>query len=193
MYAATQQLKKEHEAVLLMLRIAGEIIRPLSAQGGLSREHFGDILDFFKVFVDKCHHGKEEELLFPALVSVGIPQDGPISAMLFEHEMGRKCIRLMTDAFERYKLNDLSAGLDIAQNTRDYIALLTDHIVKENEILFAMADDRLSQKAQDELADGFEKIEESRIGAGRHESFHALLHKLSGLYLKQDPPSHHQI
>lgn len=185
MKAATQQLKDEHEGVTLMLRILDEVSRQLDSEGRLQQKHFDGILEFLKVFVDKCHHGKEEELLFPALVKAGIPQDGPISVMLFEHEMGRKHIRLMSDAFERYKLNDASAASDIAQNARDYITLLTDHIDKENNILFAMADDRLSEKAQEVLFDGFEKIEESRIGAGKHEEFHALLHTLGDLYLKK--------
>lgn len=184
MMKATEQLKDEHEGVMLMLRILGEVSRHLNSTGSIHHEHFEGILEFLKVFVDKCHHGKEEELLFPALVKVGIPQDGPIAVMLFEHEMGRKYIRVMTDAFERYKLKETSAASAIAQNAQDYIALLTDHIDKENNILFAMADDRLSEKAQEELLDGFEKIEESRIGAGKHEEFHALLHKLRDLYLK---------
>jgi hemerythrin-like domain-containing protein len=183
---ATQQLKDEHEGVRLMLRILGEVSRQLDSEGTIPQEHFDGILEFLKVFVDQCHHGKEEELLFPALVKVGIPQDGPIAAMLYEHEMGRKYIRVMTDTFERHKLKDASAASAIAQNAQDYIALLTDHIDKENNILFAMADDRLSEKAQEELFDGFEKIEASRIGAGKHEEFHALLHKLSDLYLKKE-------
>ena len=180
---ATRQLKDEHEGVLLMLRILGEISRQLQADGRLENGHFESILEFLKVFVDKCHHGKEEELLFPALTHVGIPQDGPIAVMLFEHEMGRKYIRVMTEAFERYKMNDATATSAIAQNARDYIELLTNHIDKENNILFAMADDRLSEKAQEELFEGFEKIETARIGTGKHQEFHDLLHHLSDIYL----------
>jgi hemerythrin-like domain-containing protein len=181
---ATRQLKDEHEGVLLMLRILGEVSRQLQAEGRMENNHFESILEFLKVFVDKCHHGKEEELLFPALMHVGIPQDGPIAVMLFEHEMGRKHVRMMTDAFERHKLKDASAALAIAQNAKDYIGLLTDHIDKENNILFAMADDRLSEKTQEELFEGFEEIEAARIGTGKHEEFHDLLHRLSDIYLK---------
>lgn len=183
---ATQQLKDEHEDVMRMLHILGEISRQLASTGIVHKEHFEGILEFLKIFVDQCHHGKEEELLFPALAKAGIPKDGPIAVMLFEHEMGRKYIRVMTDTFDRYKLKDASAASAIEQNAQDYIALLTDHIDKENNILFAMADDRLSEKVQDELFEGFEKIEASRIGAGKHESFHALLHNLRDLYLKKE-------
>lgn len=180
---ATRQLKDEHKGVMLMLRILGEVSRKLQIENHIETEHFQSMLEFFRVFVDQCHHGKEEELLFPALTHVGIPQDGPIAVMLFEHEMGRKYVRVMTEAFERYKMNDASAAAAIAQNARDYIELLTDHIDKENNILFAMADDRLSEKAQEELFEGFEKIETARIGTGKHQEFHNLLHHLSDIYL----------
>jgi len=183
MMKATQQLKDEHEGVLLMLRILDEVSRQLKSGGLIRNEHFEDILDFLKVFVDKCHHGKEEELLFPALVKAGIPHDGPIAVMLFEHEMGRKYVRVLTDAFERYKLKDASAAAAIAQNAQDYIALLAEHIDKENKILFAMADDRLTERDQEKLFEGFEKIEASRIGMGKHEAFHAVLDNLCDLYL----------
>ena len=182
---ATDQLKNEHEGVLLMLRILGEVSRQLKVTGTIQNEHMESILEFLKIFVDQCHHGKEEELLFPALVHVGIPQDGPIAVMLFEHEMGRKYIRVMTDAFDRHKLKDQSAAEAIARNAQDYIALLTDHIDKENNILFAMADDRLSTETQEKLFEGFEKIEASRIGPGKHEEFHELLHKLRDVYLEK--------
>jgi hypothetical protein len=46
-----------------------------------------------------------------------------------------------------------------------------------------MADSLLSEQSQDELFEGFEKIEEDRIGVGKHEEFHGLLKKLSGIYL----------
>jgi hemerythrin-like domain-containing protein len=180
---ATKQLRDEHEGVMLMLQILSEVSRQFHATGRVNEEHFTGILEFLKVFVDQCHHEKEEELLFPALVHSGIPQDGPIAVMLYEHEMGRKYVRVITEAFERHRFKDATAAAAIEQHALDYIELLTDHIDKENNILFAMADDRLSQEKQDELFDGFEKIEASRIGPGKHAEFHALLGMLSGIYL----------
>lgn len=59
MYARTSAIEKEHEAVLLMLRIAGEIKRPLIAEGGLQGALWRDS-DFLKVFVDKCRPRQEE-------------------------------------------------------------------------------------------------------------------------------------
>jgi len=179
---ATQQLRDEHEGVKIMLSILGQVCRQLEATGNLNKEHFEGILEFLKVFVDKCHHGKEEELLFPALVAAGVPADGPIAVMLHEHAMGRDYIKAMSTAFAGHLTGGVSSSKDVIQNGQAYISLLKDHIEKENNVLFVMADSVLSEKRQDELFEGFEKIEEVRIGAGKHEAFHGLLKKLSGIY-----------
>jgi len=180
---ATQQLKDEHEGIKIMLSILGEVSRQLETTGNLNKEHFDGILEFLKVFVDKCHHAKEEELLFPALVVAGVPKDGPIEVMLNEHETGRNYIKAMNAAFEEYIAGDMSLSANIMQNIHGYSSLLRDHIEKENAVLFVMADKLLSEEKQDELLEGFEKIESERIGVGKHEEFHGLLKKLSGIYL----------
>lgn len=181
---ATQQLKNEHEGVRIMLGILKKICEKLETEGNIDKEHFDRILEFLKVFVDKCHHGKEEELLFPALEAAGIPKYGPISVMLHEHQVGRNYVKAMSEAFAGYQLGNKSLSQSILHTAQDYISLLNDHIVKENNILFVIADNRLSEQKQDELFEGFEKIEVDRIGIGKHEEFHGLIEKLNGIYLK---------
>jgi len=117
------------------------------------------------------------------LVAVGVPEDGPIAVMLHEHEMGRNYVKAMSTAFAGYMTGDISSSKDVLEDAHGYISLLRDHIEKENNVLFVMADNLLSEKRQDELFEGFEKIEEDRIGVGKHEEFHGLLKKLSGIYL----------
>ena len=181
---ATRQLRDEHEGVRIMLGILEKLCEKLETAGSIDKEHFDGILEFLKVFVDKCHHAKEEELLFPALVAAGVPEEGPIAVMLREHEMGRDYVRAMSRIWGTYMAEDKSSSREIIQNAQDYILLLRNHIEKENNVLFVMADDLLSEEKQDELFEGFEKIEEERIGVGKHEEFHGLIKKLSGIYLK---------
>jgi hypothetical protein len=49
-----------------------------------------------------------------------------------------------------------------------------------------IADNHLSTEKQKELLDGFERIEEEKIGKGKHEELHQLLHHLRNDYLKHD-------
>jgi hemerythrin-like domain-containing protein len=108
---ATDQLRDEHKAVVLMLTILEKVSRKLKTKSSLEKEHFEGILEFFRVFVDKCHHGKEEDLLFPAYEAVGIPnKNGPIGVMLAEHEEGRGYVKNMTAAFEGLKKGEPLSG-----------------------------------------------------------------------------------
>lgn len=177
----TEQLKAEHEGIELMLRVLKII---MNKPEKINQEHFSKILEFLKIFVDKCHHAKEEDLLFPAMERAGVPNEGgPIGVMLAEHVQGRGYIKGMSEAFAEFG-KDNSALSSMVEKSRDYIDLLTRHIEKENNILFAMADKVLSKSTQDELETGFEKLESERIGLGKHEEFHGLLHQLDKIYLK---------
>jgi hemerythrin-like domain-containing protein len=73
---------------------------------------------------------------------------------------------------------------DYAENARNYTVLLTQHIKKEDNVLFPMGEKVLCKKTQQDLVEGFEKIEVERIGEGMHEEFHKLLHQLEKIYLK---------
>lgn len=181
----TEELKKEHEAIRAMLGILERVCAKLESGGQVNPVHLEQIVEFLKVFADKCHHGKEEDLLFPAMEAAGLPrQGGPTGVMLREHEEGRGYVRALTEAVAQYKGGSLAASARIIQSARNYIALLDQHIHKENEVLFPMADVHLSEEQQRQLSAGFERIETERVGAGKHEEFHQLLHNLKGVYFQ---------
>lgn len=181
---ATDELKKEHEAVELMLRILQTVAGKLKGGERVNTEHLDGILEFLSIFVDKCHHGKEEEFLFPALEAAGVPRDGgPIGVMLDEHEQGRKLVAKLKTAVTPYRSGDQTVAADIQQTINEYVALLTHHIIKENTVLFPMEDARLSPNQDIELFEAFERLERERIGPGKHEEFHALLDRLQDIYL----------
>lgn len=184
---ATEALKEEHRAIKLMLGILEKICDKLDSGEKVNRQHLEEILDFIRTFVDRCHHGKEEDLLFPAMEKKGVPREGgPIGVMLAEHETGRDLVRKMTQGVAEYGKGDEKAVREIIANAKEYIDLLRNHIDKEDNILYAIADTHLSPEEQKELLDGFERVEGERIGKGKHEELHQLLHRLSKIYLNQD-------
>ncbi|MGZ9190578.1 MAG: hemerythrin domain-containing protein, partial [Nitrospira sp.] len=63
-----------------------------------------------------------------------------------------------------------------------YTQLLLAHIDKEDNVLYPIADARLTAETQAALSVAFERVEEERVGHGRHEAFHALMDRLSGEY-----------
>jgi len=181
---ATEQLMAEHEGIKLMLSI---MLKMIENNAEPDKEHLEKAIDFIKVFADKCHHGKEEDLLFPALEKAGISKDrGPIGVMLSEHTEGREYIKNLSEAFIRYKAGDKTALSLIRENISNYVILLRNHIDKENNVLFMMADRFLTEGQQEELYEKFEKMEIEKIGEGKHEQYHKLLHEFQNRYLKSN-------
>ena len=180
---ATEQLRDEHEAAKLMLRILERAAARLESGQDVSHDDLAQILAFITGFLDSCHHAKEEEHLFPALEEAGIPREGgPIGMMLKEHDMGRGYVEGMRDAIALYASGDRAAMPRIAEHAGRYVRHLAQHIEKENMVLFPMADAHLSPETQERLIKDFDRLEHEKIGAGRHDEFHRMLHRLKGLY-----------
>lgn len=179
-----KELKNEHEAVLLSIRILDQITTRLKSGQTIELSHLDQILEFLAVFVDKCHHSKEEKVLFPAMEESGIPREGgPIGAMLYEHEQGRSFVRGLRSGVEGYRVGKESAVTEIIENAQKYGRLLSSHIDKENNVLYVMAERVLSADKMAEMEDAFTRIEEIEVGPNKHEEFHATLHALKNIYL----------
>lgn len=180
----TEQLKEEHQGIQLMLSILEKVCQRLESGERVDTGHLEKILEFIRVFADQCHHGKEEDLLFPEMEKAGIPKEqGPIGVMLVEHGKGRDYVRGMNEAMPGYKRNEANASSRFVENARNYIALLSQHIDKENNVLFPLGDRALSDGQKKKLVEDFEKLEHERIGEGKHEEFHELLRHLKDVYL----------
>jgi len=129
---STGVLKEEHGGVKIMLRILGRVCDRLGSGQAVPAEDLDRILEFLKVFVEQCHHSKEEDFLFPALERAGLPREGgPIAVMLSEHAMGREFIRQMSDAAEGCKKGDRDDMERFSDNARGYTELLLSHIEKD--------------------------------------------------------------
>ena len=180
----TEELKDEHQAIKLALKILGKICEKLELGAGVDPAHLENMVDFIRTFADRCHHGKEEDLLFPEMEKAGMPREGgPIGVMLTEHDAGRRFVKGMIEAAGQYRAGESGAASQFAENARNYIDLLTRHIDKEDNILYPMADKLLPEDRQQALLADFAKVEAERIGAGRHEAFHQMLHELREIYL----------
>ncbi|WP_047812206.1 hemerythrin domain-containing protein, partial [Desulfosporosinus acididurans] len=156
----TKELKIEHEAVLTVLQILDKISQRITEGKDISINDIETLLEVMKVFVDRCHHGKEEKILFEAMESVGIPKEGgPVGVMLYEHDNGRRYIGGMRKAFEKFKHGDKEALNEFAANASGYTTLMYAHIDKENNILYPIAETHLSETAKIKLVQDFSMIQ----------------------------------
>ncbi len=172
---ATDALKHEHRIIEKVLAA----LQGFTESPGKARlENWGKAVDFIRNFADRCHHLKEEKIFFPALEKKGIARDGgPIGMMLTEHEEGRSYVRAMAEALK----GEVPPKTALVENARAYLSLLRDHIRKEDEILFNMADEVLSSEEQKKLLREFEEHEAKEIGPGIHEKYLKLAEELAGV------------
>jgi hemerythrin-like domain-containing protein len=176
---ATDILRKEHDVIRKMLDATDAIGRRLSLGEKVSSDTLSGLLEFFRLFADRCHHGKEEDFLFPLLEKKGIPRDGgPIGVMLSEHVRGRELIHEMELASSQSQGSPGVSGRRWAQAAAEYTNLLREHITKENEVLFRMAESLLTNEEQERLAKEFERMEVQKMGVGTHERLHSRMNQL---------------
>lgn len=172
---ATQVLSSEHrviERVLATLEKAADAAEAgVSVRPGL----FLDAVGFIRGFADGCHHLKEENVLFPTMSEHGVPvEGGPLGIMLQEHELGRKYTRQMQAGAERWAIGEDEGRTSLIAAARNYVALLHQHIDKEDQILFPMADRVIPQAQHDQVWQAFEHVEHEETGEGVHEKYLAL-------------------
>lgn len=177
---ATETLKHEHRIILKVLEAARREAQAIADTGRLNVGKLDKILDFFRVFVDRCHHGKEEEYLFPKMQERGLPGDeGPIPVMLQEHMGGRNTVKALSAALARAQQGDSTAVGSVAADLAILDEHLSGHIEKENEILFPLADKVFTAEDQQVLIAAFDKHEAEEMGPGVHEKYHQLAHELT--------------
>ena len=179
---ASQDLVHEHDAILFALRVLDEISDRVHEGKDVPAGDIIELIEFLKLFADKCHHGKEEGFYFPAIESAGIPRaNGPIGVMLSEHDAGRAFIKEMQCSVSEI----ISDKEGFVKAAKGYVELLRSHIEKENTVLFPMGDAKLSEAKHKELLEEFEKFEENVIGKGKHEELHKQLEEFNRKYLKK--------
>ncbi|NLK71829.1 MAG: hemerythrin [Clostridiales bacterium] len=167
---ATQDLRKEHDAILYVLQILNKMINADSFDAEILLNYYDDVVYFLKIFADKCHHGKEENILFKELINKGVPNEGgPVGVMLQEHVQGRNYIAQMEQSLDIKNIEGFKNAAML------YSDLLRRHIEKENNVLFLMADKVINEQEQNFLFLQFEKHEENVIGHGVHEKLHSMI------------------
>lgn len=183
---ATADLRAEHEGVARMLDIMDAMARRARMGEPLDAADLSQTIEFLRVFVDRCHHAKEEGLLFPAIHAAKIASVEPtVAVLLEEHVRGRGVVATIELLAQRLGQGDEAARTDLADSLSSYTELLRDHIDREERDCFEVADRELPALYQDELAEGYERLEHDVIGEGVHEGFHALLERLSDTYLAE--------
>jgi hemerythrin-like domain-containing protein len=178
----TEILMNEHRVIETVLACLERMADETQAKKAIPAADAHDAVRFLTTFADRCHHMKEEDRLFPAMERCGMPREaGPTAVMREEHELGRGHVRRMDDAIKSFEAGQGGAAERFVREARAFVELLREHIAKEDQILFPMAERMLPAAVHDELLTGFAHAEEA-MGAGTHEEFVAVAERLAQRY-----------
>jgi hemerythrin-like domain-containing protein len=181
---ATADLRSEHGGVDRMLRIMDGMAERVRAGERADPDALAEVIEFLRVFVDQCHHTKEEQLLFPALRAAGITSvEATIETLLAEHAQGRATVARIVAAAASPADGADAVQEPLAEVLGEYTQLLRAHIRREEGDCFSVADRELPAAVQIGLNEGYDRIESEVVGEGRHEAFHAMLDRLAAVYL----------
>jgi hemerythrin-like domain-containing protein len=173
---------EEHQLILRTIaslkNFAGKVQNgddlPLSDLAGFTR--------FICQFADRSHHGKEEDILFQAMIAFGFPVDGgPLAVMLADHDQGRIHSRALSEAADATEWTT-ELRTTVADNAFGYASLLVGHIDKEDNILYPMSQAHVPQERMDQMVDEFVDFNENSVGSVEIEELRALAESLTEKY-----------
>ena len=179
MSAVIDVLMNEHRMIERVLKALQTCAAAARRGEKVDRASVREFAEFFRNFVDKCHHGKEEDRLFVSMVRHGFPQEhGPIAVMLAEHTAGREHVGALARIGEGSGPLTEEERQTLSEHAEAYYGLLRAHIQKEDSVLYPMAAQMLPPEEMNRLERDFEAFEKQVMGEGIHEHYHELAHKL---------------
>ncbi|MFA5973716.1 MAG: hemerythrin domain-containing protein [Lentimicrobiaceae bacterium] len=180
MTTATQNLENDHVQILRLI----EVMERITKTADPNVEHLELIVKVIREFADGLHHAKEEQLLFPLMVQKGFSSEsGPVAVMLHDHAEGRNFVKGIAENILLFKQGEAAALKAIYANMLDYADLLKNHIGKENNVLFRMADKAFTAAEQESLLLDFTKVELSQENQLSKSDYIAMIDKLAVIYI----------
>jgi len=146
-----KRLVDEHVLIKKLIQLIPDILGNIDLESDADRKLILNCVDFIRYYADKFHHAKEEEILFKYFdANLDI-----IKTMLQDHETGRAHVRAIVEAVNGRNKNS------VIEHLNGYKDLLTEHIKKEDEILYPWIDRNLSIKQVGELFGKFDAAEKT--------------------------------
>lgn len=172
-------LRAEHQVILRVIEVLRGLVERSRRDGAFQRDALAPCVEFFRFFADACHHAKEEDLFFPVLEARGIPREnGPIGMMLYEHQIARALTKEMGQALDALDADGEPAKLRFQQAAARYIELLTNHIFKEDNVLFNMGDEVMDGADRTTLCTRFCEANCKSFGGKKREQLERMADEL---------------
>ncbi len=179
-------LREEHGATMKMLAAFQRLINKVVDLEESGTKDLEALIEFFEIYVDRHHHGKEEQVLFPALSrtrTAGI--DSLIDSLMEDHRKARTSMeQIKSNAVTLHSCSEADR-YEFRERTGRYVDLVRKHIRKENSELLPLIEERLSETERLQMAGQFHDVEKATLGSSGIEIFLVSVRRLSQKYTPQ--------
>ncbi|MDR3569151.1 MAG: hemerythrin domain-containing protein [Syntrophobacteraceae bacterium] len=132
-------LMREHRLIEQMISLMKAEVLTIASNRQANPAFIENAVDFFRTYGDRCHHGKEEEILFARLrgKKLSPAHERIVSELLEDHRLGRQTVGELLDANDRYKSGSVAALDDLGSLLGLLVAFYPEHIAKEDKTFFS--------------------------------------------------------
>lgn len=128
----------EHRLIERMIKLMDSQLRKIKKGNKIDACFIDAAVDFIRIYADKCHHGKEEDILFKSLSEKELSEEHKkmMNELINDHVMGRETVKKLEEAKESYLKGQDGAIKAIILNIETLVNFYPRHIEKEDKHFF---------------------------------------------------------
>lgn len=169
-------LMAEHRVIERMVTVLESEIDSISKGESVDSRRLDKVIDFIRMYADRCHHGKEEDILFDRLTDKNLDPalEALMQELVDEHVKARGFTRRLIDANDRYARGDTDASSEIVQAGGELVRLYPSHIAKEDRRFFKPCLEYFTDEERAQMLADFEEFDRTLV----HEKYKKLVEEL---------------
>ncbi len=173
---ARAPLMIEHRLIERMLSVIKGVLKKIESGHKVDPVFVDTAVDFIRVYADRTHHGKEEDILFRELENKPLEDEDRriMQELIDEHVFGRQTTRALVDANTRYRNGDDAALGEIAAKLQTLTEFYPTHIEKEDKTFFPSSRRYFSDEEDQAMLAEFWEFDRKMI----HEKYEAVVEGL---------------
>jgi hemerythrin-like domain-containing protein len=168
----------EHRLIERMIGVLREEMHGIEKENDVHMELIDSGVDFFRTYADRCHHGKEEDILFRDLAKKRLSQEHKkiMDELIQEHRIGRETVGRLLRAKERYAKGAMDALGEIISVLKELVEFYPGHIEKEDQHFFMPCMEYFSKEERDAMLQECWEFDKQLI----HEKYRQLVERFEG-------------
>ncbi len=166
----------EHRLIEQIIPLIGHEIQNIQSSKRTDVVFIEKAVDFFRIYADRTHHGKEEDILFKQLENKTLSQDlnRIMKELMDEHIFARKTVRGIIEARQSYMDGKDEALKTIINGLTDLSNLYPKHIEKEDKRFFFPVMEYFSHEEQERMLHAFWEFDRKMI----HEKYQNIMEQM---------------